>query len=220
MSGRRREDPCDFCKAIRPITKVKLLDRNGEIATYDLCDDCRDSDEVEAACVDENPGPSNKPPRDFGKAMKKYLEFHKLDPKDIGTFASLTIPSRFYYVGEATHVMYRSDKWENKQHNYIHEHDANVKCVRSDARGVGIPIEVPSYIQNAKTLYRLGECLGFAYMTEDGEVKAKCSRPYPELYAIPSGRAILVVDTVGSRAKLVAIMFGGKLNVRDVGIVG
>jgi hypothetical protein len=46
------------------------------------------------------------------------------------------------------------------------------------------------------------------------------SKPRPELYAVPNGKVLLVIDTSGSQAKVVASLWGGKLDVRPEGIVG
>lgn len=159
-------------------------------------------------------------PSDFNDAVEGYRTFQKLEPREIGVFRGLRFPPRLTHCGEAIHILYRSDKWENKNHNYIHEHDSNVMVCRPDSGG-GPFLSVPHFITDAKTLYRLGECQGFRYKDHDDElVDAKVKRPYPELYTVPSGKALLVIETDRNPARLAAAIWGGGLDVKDVGIVG
>ena len=171
--------------------------------------------------VRNNPSPDDpETPDDFDDALSGYRRFQKLEPREIGVFAGLHIPTRLARCGTIIHILYRSDKWENKEHNYIHEHDAGVMVCRPDMR-TGSPIEVPAAVRKATTLYRLGDCQGFRYEDEHGDpVDAKVRRPYPELYSIPSGKALLVIETHTSPARLAAAIWGGHLDVKDVGIVG
>jgi len=159
-------------------------------------------------------------PRDFNKALSQYENFHKLPPKEVGTFNGLVLPDACVVVGEATEILYRSDKWENKNHDYVHDHKPGVKVGRCDTGGLR-DAAVPRFITSATTLYRLGVCLGLSFCNFDGEpMEARVKRPYPELYAVPSGKALLIIDTSGTRAKLCIALWGGQLDVRDVGIVG
>src|ERR1043166_4603226 len=130
-------------------------------------------------------------PRDFKKALDQYENFHRLPPKEVGTFNGLVIPSTCVVVGEATDILYRSDKWENKNHDYIHDHKPGVNVGRFDT-GTYKSVAVPSFITRATTLYKLGLCLGLSFSNFDGEpMEARVKRPYPELYAVPSGKALL-----------------------------
>jgi hypothetical protein len=160
-------------------------------------------------------------PRDFDTALGQYENFHKLPPKEVGTFVGLVIPDACVVVGEAKDILYRSDKWENKNHDYIHDHKPGVKVGRFDMDTRHAGTAVPRIITGVSTLYKLGVCLGLNYFNFDGEpMEARVKRPYPELYAVPSGKALLIIDTSGSRAKLCIALWGGQLDVRDVGIVG
>ena len=77
---------------------------------------------------------------------------------------------------------------------------------------------MPARIRNAETLTALGLCcLGFSYDSGDGVVEAKVTKPYPELYTIPSGHALIVVQ---AKRKVLALIWGGKLRVERRGIVG
>lgn len=160
-------------------------------------------------------------PRDFNRAVEQYESFHQLPPKEVGTFNGLVLPSECVVVGEAKDILYRSDKWENKSHDYIHDHKPGVKVGRFDMDTRHAGTVVPRFIFGVTTLYRLGVCLGLSYCNFDGEpMEARVKRPYPELYSVPSGKALLIIDTSGSRARLCLALWGGRLDVRDVGIVG
>lgn len=156
-------------------------------------------------------------------AIKKYLDFHQLDPREVGEFPpSFKIPKEIVFVGKAISVAYRSDKLnpltgaDEGTIDYIHKHDAGVKMYRSDLRKT--PRKVPKRICEAKWLVLIGDCLEFTYEGEDGsEVKAKTYKPYPELYTIPSGKALLIVER---KRRVAALIWGGKLNVERRGIVG
>ncbi len=69
----------------------------------------------------------------------------------------------------------------------------------------------------AAPLTRLGRCLEFSYINLNGDVVEKKTGKSFELFCIPSGKALLIIE---NRSKLVAMVWGGKLNVKDVGIVG
>jgi hypothetical protein len=64
----------------------------------------------------------------------------------------------------------------------------------------------------------LGQCLGFAYYDpeSDQEIEAKVTQPFPELYSIPSGKALLVIQ---SKRTVLALIWGGRLGVEARGIV-
>jgi hypothetical protein len=76
---------------------------------------------------------------------------------------------------------------------------------------------VPAFIRDADSLVLLGDCLGFTYENEYGEaIEASATNPLPELYTIPSGRALVVVQ---SKRTVLALLWGGKLGVEARGIV-
>lgn len=161
------------------------------------------------------------------RALDMYRSFWRLEPDDVGDFpASFKIPREAILVGDAVHVMYRSGKVDpstlkqpRNPVDYIHEHDAGVKCYKVGARASEGPVKpVPQWIQNTKQLVLLGECIGFAYNDgdEDFDTEAGVSKPYPELYTTPNGRALVVVQ---GRRRVVALVWGGKLGVEPRGIV-
>lgn len=157
-------------------------------------------------------------PDDYADGVSKYMEFHQLEPTEIGEM-SFDIPETIVCVGSAQWVAYRSDKWTNKNENYIHEHEYGVKCYHADAtEDEGDECDVPEWIYAAKTLVRLGDCLGYLYIGADGEpCEAMVEKPYPELYCTPDGNALIVVE---DKCRLVALIWGGNLGVTARGIVG
>jgi len=158
------------------------------------------------------------------KARKLYEDFHKFPPKKVGEFnPSFEIPREATFVGDAVDVMYRSDKLEPMTHidegwiDYIHEHKSGVKVYRTDQKADGPTRKVPKWIWGTKQLVRLGDSLGFTYRDHDGyEVEAGVREPLPELYATPNGKALLIVER---KRKVVALIWGGKLDVEPRGIV-
>lgn len=158
-------------------------------------------------------------------AISKYRAFHQLEPRKIGDFhRDLIVPDVAICVGDAVNVLYRSDKLNPTTSedegwiDYIHEHGSGVKVYRTDRSAEGAMRTVPAMLQRASELYWLGDCLGFEYKdAETGKkVEAKGTTPYPELYAIPSGRALLVIQ---GKRRLLAMIWGGRLGVEPRGIV-
>jgi hypothetical protein len=157
------------------------------------------------------------------KAEKLFEDFHKYEPNSVEQFpASFRIPDRAAFMGPALYVLYRSSKYDPITHekpskpiDYIHEHKKGVNVYRLDTDD-GPEYKVPKYIHSPKALVLLGKCLGFGYTDYEGDdVEATCSGP--ELFSIPSGKALLVIE---KRRKVVALLWGGELNVEPRGIVG
>ncbi|HWW61202.1 MAG TPA: hypothetical protein VN181_07535 [Thermoanaerobaculia bacterium] len=162
------------------------------------------------------------------EAVDKYVEFHRLDPRKIGSFpASFVIPERMSEIGVAKAIMYRSDKVDpetlrrpRSAVNYIHEHDAGVVTYvpAADAPRDARAVTVPSEFRNVAALTRLGQCLGFYYLDENGDKReASAARPLPDLYTVPSGKCLLVIQ---SRREVLAMSWGGGLGVFARGIDG
>jgi hypothetical protein len=162
------------------------------------------------------------------QAVTKYRQFHQHDPRKIVTYKDVSIPTTAFCVGKAEHVLYRSDKLnpgtgeDEGWIDYIHEHDSGVHVYRCDrdAAQLGEECTVPEWIRgrNGRTdLTWLGECLGFAYKDGDGKkIEAKGTRPLPELYCTPSGKALVVIQ---GKRRVLAIIWGGRLGVEPRGIV-
>ena len=161
------------------------------------------------------------------QAIDKYVEFHRLDPKKVGEFASsFSIPAKMHRAGAARWVTYRSGKVDPEtlrrpSHpvNYIHEHDAGVVTYLPNASDADGPaVDVPERFRNVPALTRLGFCLGFCFDDANGEkCEAKATPPMPDLYTTPDGKCLLVIQ---SRTKVIAMMWGGALGVFARGIDG
>jgi hypothetical protein len=159
------------------------------------------------------------------KALRKYLEFHGQDPRKIGQFhRDLVIPERAVCVGVATQVLYRSDKLnpttleDEGWIDYFHDHDDGVQLYRTDRKvSEGVERAVPKWLRDVSSLTWLGYCLGFSYSDHAGaECSADASKPLPELFCVPSGRALLVIQ---NKRSVLAMMWGGRLGVENRGIV-
>lgn len=167
-------------------------------------------------------------PPEAEAAVDKYVEFHRYDPRKIGAFpSSFVIPEVMYELGPAKAVMYRSGKVDPetlrkppRPVDYIHEHDAGVHTyVRSaDAPRGARSVRVPGEFRDVEALTRLGYFLGMFYLDGgDDKREAKATRPYPDLYTVPSGKCLLVIQ---SRREVLAMSWGGALGVFARGIDG
>ena len=167
-------------------------------------------------------------PHDIEDAIQMWETFNQLDWNVAGEFApSLRIPERLVILGDADYVMYRSKKRDpesgaipKRALDYIHKHSASVRvAVPSSSalkHGRSRPVATPGFIRDASSLARLGACLGFAYSHAGEQYEIEASSPYPELYAIASGKALLVIS---GKSKLDAVIWGGRLDVESRGIV-
>lgn len=172
-------------------------------------------------------------PPEAKDAVEKYREFHRYDPKSVGSFPrSFVIPTHMYLAGTSKWVTYESTKVDpeslRKPRNpvsYIHEHDAGVTTylAYSDAILERSPnaqlkhVVVPEKFCDVPALTRLGFCLGFCFDGPDGKAEAEATAPYPDLYTVPDGRCLLVIQ---SRREVLAMMWGGGLGVFARGIDG
>lgn len=160
-------------------------------------------------------------------AIDKYVEFHRLDPKEVGELpSSFRIPERMYRAGPAKWVTYESTKVDpetlrkpRRPVSYIHEHNAGVVTYLAEPTDVDRSgVAVPRAFRDVPALARLGFCLGFCFTGDDGEPQeAKATRPYPDLYTVPDGKCLLVIQ---SRRDVLAMMWGGGLGVFARGIDG
>lgn len=171
------------------------------------------------------------------EAIEKYQEFHRHAPERVGEFGHrFRIPERVIRVGDAKHVLYRSDKVDpetlrrpRRPIDYIHEHNAGVGTylpvlahgaydpeLEAALGGAPRPQEVPSKFCEVDTLVRLGICLGFAF-SRDGDHEFEAIPPMPDLYCTTDGRCLLVIQ---SRREVLAMMWGGALGVFARGIDG
>lgn len=158
-------------------------------------------------------------------AIEMYARFQGHEPRKLGRFFSgFKIPLAVSYAGPAFNVMYRSDKNDpstgkpvKKPIDYIHDHEKGVNVYRCDGKAGPADVAVPAFIRDVDALVLLGDCLGFTYEDENGDaIEAAPTNPIPELYTIPSGKALVVVQ---SKRKVLALIWGGKLGVEARGIV-
>lgn len=159
----------------------------------------------------------------MSRAVRKFADFHARDPRKVTeTGAAFKIPSTAILVGHAVNVMYRSDKLNPTTHedegwiDYIHDHEKGVNVYRTDRAANGPERAVPAWIRDCTELTWLGDCLGFTYKGDEHEEEAKGTKPLPGLYSTPNGKALLVIQ---GKAKVLAIIWGGRLGVEARGIV-
>jgi len=159
--------------------------------------------------------------RDEKLAVDKYREFNSFDPKRTIYVPEFEMPTRARLLGDATFMNYRSMKvipdngvkprsWTY----YTHDHDPGTYIYALDGE---LDTEVPSFIIRTDALALLGQCVKFGWKNNDGKGEGNAVAPYPELYATPCGRALLVVQ---NKRKVLALTWGGNLAVEDRGIVG
>lgn len=207
-------DPDERDDAVAKIQKY-LKEFPDEIERYSWPDILRHAEEE----FEENP------PAHLKKSISLYETFHGFEPRKVGTFPKhFQIPTQAMFAGEAERVLYRSDKLNPETGkdegviDYYHDHEGEVGFYRTDDVDGNI-VTVPKWICESRSLTALGSsCLGFTYRDHGGKkVKGKATEPFPELYAIPSGKALLVVQ---DKSDVLAIIWGGDLDVRPEGIVG
>jgi len=171
-------------------------------------------------------------PESAEDGLERFEKFHQLEPNEVVVDDDATMPTKAHCLGKAVHVLYRSGKVDpetgkkpRSPQNYIHEHDAGVMlyepCLHSLRRcsAEAIPAQVRSETDGDTTLVLLGECLGLAYKAaEDGEeYEIEFDDPKVELYCIPSGKALVVVE---GKREILYLVWGGGLGVEPRGIIG
>jgi hypothetical protein len=114
-------------------------------------------------------------------------------------------------------VCYGSDKWTGKYVEYKHDHEKPfpkyyVPNKNGDHR-------LPSRLHTFAGLAILGNCLELAVLNEaGGEMVEIFAKPYPVLCTVAAGNALVVLNN--KRNRVIAVCYGGKLEVETRGIVG
>ncbi len=159
-----------------------------------------------------NPDEPKVPDEDAAVGM--FVTFNSFDPKQLTYEPQFQWPERVRCLGEATWITYRSKKVipDNgvKPRGWQH-YNSGVSSYACDGKP---DTDVPLFITDCTALALLGDCTGIGF-GKTGE--GKTTAPYPELYATPCGRALILVQ---SKRKVVGMIWGGGLDVQDRGIVG
>lgn len=139
-----------------------------------------------------------------------------MEPKRVASFGkSFKIPRKVQKLGPAKEVAYRSGKWNEGPHDYIHDHGKGVNVYIPDSYG---DYEVPSKFYSVKALSLIGKALMVSFY--DKEEDATVTGEYPEnssakLYTTPDGKCLLIVN----RGRVEVMIWGGNLSVTWRGIV-
>jgi hypothetical protein len=220
----------DFEKSLLRAHRDGLVDLQRADVTRDL-----DPDDLEASHVRDPIGaeyhyilaPARNPAdrgRDEQEARDMFRRFHQLEENRVYV-RDITMPGFALPVGRARHVLYRSSKIDPETdrpprggaQNYIHEHDAGVMLYEPCGPNAG-GVAMPKEFAECEGLARLGFCLGIAFTGPEGhEYEMEGSKPLPELYCVPSGKALVIVQ---SKREILYIAWGGALGVEPRGIVG
>lgn len=158
-------------------------------------------------------------PPQLRSAVKTFEGFHQYDHKDVGQFKrEIIVPERMSYAGPCLWVTYKSDKWGEGTHDYVHKIESYPKVKCCIVEDTGKTIKVPARVRDATTLSLIGlRALGFAFEDgKDGETEAKLPRS-AEWFWSPSAKALYCIE---NRSTLAAVIWGGKLDVEPRGIVG
>jgi hypothetical protein len=151
--------------------------------------------------------------KDANSGLKKFKEFHQMEPKKVGPLSNFKMPTSLVCAGTMTWIYYSSTKWGKGRYDYKHEHESGVKLYVND-NIEGSQHATPQWICKLDTIWKLGACIGYEFIDKDNtKVSATCRGC--TLWAAPNGKALLILD--GN--KVHAIIYGGKLGVEARGIV-
>ncbi|MHC4175882.1 MAG: hypothetical protein ACYSWU_00135 [Planctomycetota bacterium] len=158
-------------------------------------------------------------PPGFRRAIRLFEDFHAYDVKDAKRLpSSVAIPTSVYYAGPCVYVTYRSDKWKDGTHDYVHDIESFPRVVVGlVGQKTSRKRRVPKRICDNTTLVGLNKkALGFGYRGGDGEL-VDATAAGCKWYWHPQGKALLLIR---NRRKLVAIIWGGELDWKPQGLVG
>lgn len=162
----------------------------------------------------DNPGE----PRDLQRAVDTFEGFNDYEIRGYERFAKeIRVPARLPFVGPCKWVTYRSNKWNDGTHDYIHTIES-FPSVRLCVPGEDFDeVSVPARVRNATTLAQIGtQALGAGFENDAGESELRVPRG-SQWYWSPSAKALYLI---AKRERLVAVLWGGRLDVEPRGIVG
>lgn len=153
---------------------------------------------------------------DVERAAKLYTDFHAYDPRDVREL-KVNAPSSARAGGPCVWVTYRSDKWNDGTHDYIHEIESRVKAADL-ASSDGKTIAIPQRIFQKQVYTQLGNAaLGMAYRKDGAVAEVKFPRGTIWLWSA-KGKALIAVHR--PKGKVLGVVWGGRLGVEPRGIVG
>lgn len=155
------------------------------------------------------------------KAKEVFEGFHAYDMTHADEFKrEITIAERMPYLGKCVWLTYRSDKWGDGTHDYIHtiESYPKVKIAVPNDPEYTKTIAIPKRVREAVTVSLIGlRADGFGFTDHDGhDQEAKFPRSSQWFWS-PTGKALYCVQ---SKRTLLAVIWGGDLDVKPRGIVG
>lgn len=157
-------------------------------------------------------------PPQFRSAKKLFEDFHSFEMRGSGRFRKeIRIPDRVPVIGPCKYVTYRSDKWNDGTHEYIHK-ITSFPRVKMAVIGADAPDRaVPKRVCDAVTVSLIGGALGFAAELPDGDEVEGTFPAKTEWYWSPTGKALYAIN---NKTRLLAVVWGGDLEVEPRGIIG
>lgn len=157
-------------------------------------------------------------PPGVSQAAETFEGFNEYEAKGAYRFAKeIVVPDRIPIAGPCKWVTYKSDKWNDGTHDYIHTITSypRVKC---GLLGYDYPTKiVPAKVRDVTTVTQIGlRALGFAFERDGEEFEAKLPTG-TEWFWSQTGRSLYLIQ---KKRKLVAVIWGGELNIEPRGIVG
>ncbi len=159
-------------------------------------------------------------PRGLRAAVEVFEDFHDFDHRRIGKFdGRMRIPSAVWVPGPCKYVTYKSDKWGKGTYEYIHTITSfpRVRIGLVEKFDGARRVTVPARVQKVEAVTLIGRCTGFSYVDVDGEAVECATNAKHEWFWSPSAKALILVE---GKRRVVAVVWGGKLNVEPRGIVG
>ena len=160
-------------------------------------------------------------PSHLRAAVKTVERFHLRKHRGIDA-DPFAVPDEMAYAGPCLEVTYRSDKWDDGSHDYVHHIESypHVNCVEL-LKGHEPPdlyrMKIPASIRNAVSVGRIGlQAHSYAFEQANGTRRTVRLPRGTRWYWAPAPKALYAVKG----AKVLAIIFGGALDVEPRGIVG